>query len=181
MISPDHVFYKVQFSETFSHAKVEAENGQPSLRVAATTSVISLLSSTLTSVIIVYHHWKPKAATTPAISIWLFHRIICSSICSYILSFALFLVDCLSPVYERVLGSRPSIAAHPQTLPVRSPLLCQALDHLCFYSYQLIDVLYFSVNIRMIEKWRPYAGARNILPRAENTFLAWNSALFWSR
>ena len=42
MISPDHVFYNVQFSETFSHAKVEAENGQPSLRVAETTSVLSL-------------------------------------------------------------------------------------------------------------------------------------------
>ena len=151
MISPDHVFYNVQFSETFSHAKVEAENGQPSLRVAATTSVISLQSLS-SSMKIGYHHWKPKAATTPAISIWLFHRVVCV-FCpqSHILSFALFLVDCLLPVYERVLGSRPPIAAHPQTVPVRSPLLCQALDHLCFYNYQLIDVLYFSVNWRMIE------------------------------
>ena len=88
MILPDHIFYNVQFSETFSHAKVEAENGQPSLRVAATISVISLLSSS-TSVIIVFHRWKPKAATTPAISIWLFHRIKSVFFSSKVISFPL--------------------------------------------------------------------------------------------
>ena len=155
-LKTDHVFYNVQFSETFSHAKVEAENGQPSLRVAATTSFISLPSSSSSSShhhhhhhhhqLFIYHHWKPQAVTTPAISIWLFHRIICSFFPrSYILSFVLFLVDCLLPVNERVLGSRPSIAAHPQTVPVRSPVLCQALDHLSFYSYQFMDISIYAI------------------------------------